>query len=347
MSKNRQDQDDLDYDEDYLHDDEVGDGLPYGDEYDLDVMDYEATDRDDLGGYEYEEEGQAHEEGGDVSPALEPALAQGSEPPTPHVQEPEVAPVRVGDIDIRSILCSDHGTNLDSNCNRCEGARSTLHPQIFEALRVVDRSASSIPDASERFSLVKPVKKPTLVLSPTALSFGKMMYQSSPLNKSQFEELVRSSVHLSQDQNTELMKNLMLEKILEKNLSGSMKDVKNLMIRNLKNRRISERPLLVMVDKLDDGIRGLKSLGVGVGLEYPVDPPRVSLMGPDPVPDLLAYSSSDNLLPLPDFVNVLDGVEIHSQEARAKLAAKLDLLMKQITGYRTRATTALLEVYNL
>ena len=82
MSKNRQDQNDLDYDEDYLHDDEAGDGLRYGDEYDLDVMDYEATG-DYLGGYEDEEEGQAHEEGGDVSPALEPALAQGTEPPTP------------------------------------------------------------------------------------------------------------------------------------------------------------------------------------------------------------------------------------------------------------------------
>ena len=53
------------------------------------------------------------------------------------------------------------------------------------------------------------------------------------------------------------------------------------------------------------------------------------------------------MLALPDFVYVLDGVEIYSQEARAKLTAKLDLLMKQITGYRTRATTALLEVYNL
>ena len=82
--------------------------------------------------------------------------------PVPLAEDHQVDHVKVSDI--RSILCPDHQLNLESGCEHCEGAKTTLHNQFFKALRVVDQSASSIPDASKRFLSVGLSKKPALVL---------------------------------------------------------------------------------------------------------------------------------------------------------------------------------------
>ena len=199
---------DDDEDQDYLADD----GLRL-EGFD-DRLDYEDTDYYGVGTSEPEDTVEHYE--GEVG-------GEGS--PDHSMPEPVVSPG--SDIDIAPLLCHDHGLNLDDNCARCEKAKFTIHPQVFESLRVVDESKSSIPDASSRFSSVRPAKKPSLVLSPSAMSFAQMVYRSVPLTKSQFEELVRNSVHVSQTQNSELMANLQLEKILVGS-SGNMRDVKNM-----------------------------------------------------------------------------------------------------------------------
>ena len=307
------------------------DGLRLGD-YDLDGLDYEDTGyygigTSDPGDVDVREEGEV---GGELSPAHS-------------THEPVVSPG--SDIDIAPLLCHDHGLNLDDSCDRCEKAKFTIHPQVFESLRVVDESKSSIPDASARFSSMRPAKKPSLVLSPSAMSFAQMVYRSVPLTKSQFEELVRNSVHVSQAQNSELMANLQLEKILMGS-GGGMRDVKNMMIKNLKNHRIAQRPLLVLVDTVDQGIRGLKAVGVSAGLEYPAEPPTVQLMGPDLVPDHLGYSGHDDVLPLPNYVDVVDGVELPSQEARTALLKNLELRQEQEVAFQKRAKTLFLNAYD-
>ena len=317
---------DDDEDQDYLADD----GLRL-EGFD-DRLDYEDTDYYGVGTSDHDDAvvNDEGEVGGEVSPAHS----------TP---EPVVSPG--SDIDIAPLLCHDHGLNLDVDCARCERAKYTIHPQVFESLRVVDDSKSSIPDASSRFSSMRPAKKPSLELSPSAMSFAQMVYRSVPLTKSQFEELVRNSVHLSQSQNAELMQNLQLEKILVGS-SGSMRDVKNMMIRNLKNNRIAQRPLLVLVDTVDQGIRGLKAVGVSAGFEYPAEPPSVQLMGPDLVPNHLAYSGHDDVLPLPVYADILSGVELPSQEVRNAILKNLELRETQELDFQKRAKALFLSAYD-
>ena len=186
-----------DSDEDYYAG--ADDGLRYGD---FDGLDYEDTDR----GYARDDPNVNDDTvGGEVGGESSPAYHTGDDDDVPAVK------VRDSDIDIGSILCPDHSLNLDPGCSRCDEVKNTLHPKIFESLRVVDASKSSIPDASARFSSMRPKKKPSLVLSPTSMSFAKMVYQSVPLTESQYKELIRENVHLGPELNSELMANITRE----------------------------------------------------------------------------------------------------------------------------------------
>ena len=59
--------------------------------------------------------------------------------PIPLAEDHQVDHIKVGDIDISSILCSDHQLNLESGYEHCEGAKTAIHNQVFKALRVVDQ----------------------------------------------------------------------------------------------------------------------------------------------------------------------------------------------------------------
>ena len=118
------------------------------------------------------------------------------------------------------------------------------------------------------------------------------------------------------------------------------------MIKNRKNQRIAERPLLVLVDKVDKGMRSLKVVGVAVGLSYPSEPPTVTLMGPNPVQDHLAFDSTDGVLPLPDLPDILEGVEV-SEEARDSITASMAVFKTVLESYREKAKSAFLEAYDI
>ena len=268
-----------------------------------------------------------------------------SAPPThPEAEFEAPSDARSEELDITPFLCPDHGMNLD----RCDRAKRTLNPQVFESLRVIDSSKSSIPDASERFSAMRPAQKPSLVLPPTSMSYAQMVFKSVPLSKAQFDELIRNHVRLSPDQYKELMANIMNEKIIDsKTSSGGLKDIKNIMMANLKKRRQAEIPLLLLIDKTDTAIRSLKDVGISAGLEYPADAPDVVLLGPDPVKDHLAYSGHNGLFQLPDLANVLEGVELPSQEVREKILGNLDLLLRQVVSNQEKAQSCFRGAYDI
>ena len=68
-----------------------------------------------------------------------------------------------------------------------------------------------------------------------------------------------------------------------------MRNVKNLMMKNQKNRRKCERSLLVAVDEINSSTRALKLVGITMSMEYPEEPPVKTLMGNE-VKDYLPYS---------------------------------------------------------
>ena len=65
-------------------------------------------------------------------------------------------------------------------------------------------------------------------------------------------------------------------------------------------------------------------------------------MGPDPVPDDLAYTGADGLLPLSEFVDILDGGDLPSQEARKVLLKNLELHRKHVEEDQNKARSLFL-----
>ena len=273
---------------------------------------------------------------------------------TCNVAPPVSQPPGLIDIDLSAILCKVHALHLDPDCGKCKSVQAVVNPEVLKRVRAAQASSDSIPDASSRMSNAQPKQRPTLILSANSLEYGKSVYYAVPLAKHQFDELIKAYLHLGADQHDELMKNLILEKIFWKGKQGnergkkvtdSMRDVKNLMMKNLKNKRKCERPLLVAVDEIDSATRALKLVGITMGLEYPEEPPVKTLMGNE-VQDYLAYSSDDQVFELPDFPDLLDGVEL-SKESREAFEANLDVLKTVLGAYKEKCKTVVMEAYGI
>ena len=122
-----------------------------------------------------------------------------------------------------------------------------------------------------------------------------------------------------------------------------MRNVKNLMMKNQKNRRKYETSLLVAVDEINSSTRALKLVGITMGMEYPEEPPVKTLMGNE-VKDYLAYSNDEKVFELPDFPDLLDGVEL-SKESREAFEANLGIFMEVLGAYKEKCKTMVREAY--
>ena len=124
-----------------------------------------------------------------------------------------------------------------------------------------------------------------------------------------------------------------------------MRNVKNLMMKNQKNRRKCERSLLVAVDEINSSTRALKLVGITMSMEYPEQPPVKTSMGNE-VKDYLAYSNDEKVFELPDFPDLLDGVEL-SKESREAFEANLGIFMEVLGAYKEKCKTMVREAYGI
>ena len=147
----------------------------------------------------------------------------------------------------------------------------------------------AIPDAETWLSEGVPdaEKKVTLVLLKAAESYGKAVYFSLPQTKGTFETWIKDYLFLSFEQNQALMKNLDIEKMILQ-FEGALapqyirilREVRHVMLKNLKNSRKTQRPILLAVAKLDELIRSLRLLGSEAGLAFPDVAPSKAVFGP-------------------------------------------------------------------
>lgn len=270
----------------------------------------------DAGYYHYEHEADAGEDGSEVS-GRDYRTEYDSQPPEPEPQyynydyydyeapegppdSGEGAPVDSQGVDSQGIdgnsagvqpvsvsaediLCKDHMLLLDTKCVKCSAVKVALGPNKLKELGVVDQ-ADAIPEPAAHFDLEHPDKKVTLVLDEKAYNYGKAAYFRPPLARGKFEELIKDYCHLSFNQHSGLMKNLDVKKFvsdIEKLPNNNIfKEIRELLLKSLKNKRYSECPLLVAVSVLAELIRKMKNCGQKHGLQFRQDPPQVEGMGP-------------------------------------------------------------------
>ena len=250
---------------------------------------------------------------------------------------PEEPSYVVPDVNVTSILCPEHKAKITPDCSRCEAVKAALPPDLLKQLAESSASFTAIPDASSRLTSSRPQPKASLVLMDTSLNYGKDVYYALPLSKPQFDKMVREHALLGPEQNFDLMSNLNLSGILKNSMtSGAMKDITGLIIKNRKNQRIAERSLLVAIDKLNESIRTLKGLGMSIGIAFPSEAPEVTLMGPNPIQDHLAFSSDENVFPLPDFPNFFEDLDL-DDEVKKVLQGRLQVRDTAMQGFKTMA----------
>ena len=99
---------------------------------------------------------------------------------------------------------------------------------------------------------------------------------------------------------------LHFESALPPNYIAMCKEVRNVLIKNLKNTRITHRPLLLAIAKLDELIRALRLAGFEHGLQFPDKAPSKTVLGPKAVEDHLDISSG-HIFPLPKLNDIFKG----------------------------------------
>ena len=239
-------------------------------------------------------------------------------------------------VEIETILCKDHGKSISADCSRCKISIDVLGgPQRCQSYGLKVPETNPIPEASAVLERVKnmPHKKPTLTLSQNALDYGHTAYYSKPMPKTKHEEIIREHLFLPEDQNSYLMDNLQLEEVVAGKLkNGPLMELKNLAVKFGKNDRWAQRALLKTVSKTEEGVRSLRALGTSNCFKYPDVVPTRAILGPSEFEDYLSYESADPF-PLPDEVDVLDGVEGLSDKDRETILNNLEVQQESFRGF--------------
>ena len=187
-------------------------------------------------------------------------------------------------VDPMSLLCKEHGINMLKSCAVCSAVKVVVDDATLQSIGAHEVEAV-IPDTVSWIDGQPADKKVTLVLPPSAESYGQVVYFRAPQPKGTFEGWVKDFLFLSFDSNEKLMKNLNVEKILEQfkghaDFHAILNDVRNLLIKGLKNNRIAQRPLLLAISKLDEIFRAMRAEGTKNGMQFPAEAPSKSLFGP-------------------------------------------------------------------
>ena len=152
------------------------------------------------------------------------------------------------------------------------------------------------------------------------------------------------------------MKNLKVEKIVSQfkghpSFRLILRDIRDLLVKGLKNNRIGHRPLLLAIAKIDEMYRLMREEGAKQGLKFPAEAPSRKIFGPNvylliKFPSILQillketkdflYHESETLFPLPKLDNVLKGVTMDESDPN-----------KEIIESNVSANDAALEKYQL
>ena len=250
----------------------------------------------------------------------------------------------------RLVLCSKHkqGQMLHT-CPSCSAALTIISDKrIIEKLFLNTDTESAGASLLSRYSGRCDAVEPTLVLDPFTVKVAASIFNKGVWNDSRmWSDIIKQFLRLPLEQHELLTSNLQSEEILNKfrrdsRFKGIFKYQTEL-AKSLNDLRIGQRPLFMLMERLNNDISKLRAFAAENGIEFPeTDPPRKGANVPRTgrtVPDKLHYESSENIFPYPEISGYVQKHNL-SQEAEMDLRNLFE-------DYRSRAGGKLMDLYDM
>ena len=250
------------------------------------------------------------------------------------------------------VLCSKHKKGqMLRTCPSCSAAIALItDKRIIEKLFLNTDTDSESAGASlvSRYSGRCDVVEPTLVLDPFTVKVAASIFTKGVWKDSRmWTEIIKTFLTLPIEQHEQLTSNLQVEELLykfrnEPRFRSIFKYVSDL-ANCLKCLRISQRPLFMLMERLNKDITKLRAFATEVGIEFPAqEPARKGVNVPRTgrsVPDKLHYEKYEDIFPYPDLNGYLQKYNV-SQEAEMDLRDLFE-------DYRARTGGKFIELYDM
>ena len=250
------------------------------------------------------------------------------------------------------VLCSKHKQGqMLYTCPFCSAALALItDKRIIEKLFLNTDADIESAGASliSRYSGRCDVVEPTLVLDPSTVKVAASIFSKGVWKDSRmWTEIIKSFLTLPYEQHEQLTSNLQVEELLykfrnEPRFKSIFKYISDL-ANCLKCLRISQRPLFMLMERLNNDITKLRAFATEVGIEFPVQEParkgtKVPRTGRT-VPDKLHYENCEDIFPYP---NLSEYIQKHNVSQNAEIDLR-DLF----EDYRSRIGGKFVDLYDM
>ena len=226
-------------------------------------------------------------------------------------------------IDFKNLeLCSTHKAgDMTMECTKCKAALALVSDQHHVKLLTLNSSKSSL---ITRYSGRCDDVVPTLSLSEATVEVAKNTFTKGMFKeKKKWIDIVKKFLTLPESQHELLGADLKSEDILkryrnEKRFQHIFKYQKEV-LESLRNLRIAQRPLLLLIEQNSETIDSVRKLGEAAGLVYPKEAPvRIGNNVPREghnLNDQLSFSSCRDMLPRPDIRSIAEAAALTEEQA--------------------------------
>ena len=232
----------------------------------------------------------------------------------------ETSPI-VGKNNLR--LCSLHAAgSMTLDCKFCKAALGVISDNNIKKQLTQNLAQSGLVS---RYAGRCDIQPATLTLGASSLEIGQAIFSKGVFrDRKAWQDIVRKFLTLPQFQHDLLTADIKTEDIINKYKNEKRfqyifrfhKDIVDI----LRNLRVSQRPLLSLIEKNHDAILSVRRLGEDAGVSFPENAPE-KVGGTVPrdghsLTDQLHVSSSDGLFPLPDMESLIDSASLNEFQAR-------------------------------
>ena len=243
-------------------------------------------------------------------------------------------------------LCLVHKAgSMTLDCKHCKAALGLITDVNIKTLLTQNSSHSGLVS---RYAGRCDEQTPTLTLGAASLEIGQSIFTKGVFkDRKSWQQIVKQFLTLPQAQHELLTVDIKTKDIISKYKNEKrfqyifrfQKDIVDIQ----KNLRLSQRPLLSLIEKNHEAILSVRQLGGDAGLTFPVVAP-VKVGGTVPregheLSDQLHVDSSDGLFPSPDLETLINSAGLNELQAQK--------VVDFIDGFNASMRVKYMELFNV
>ena len=230
-------------------------------------------------------------------------------------------------------LCDQHKPgDMTLDCNSCKAALLIITDKNIKKMLTQNSAKSGL---ISRYAGRCDDVSPTLSLGAASLEIGQSIFTKGVFkDKRSWQDVVKKYLTLPQIQHNMLTNDIKMEDVLKKYKNERrfkyiftfQKDVVDI----LRNLRLSQRPLLSLIEHNHNAILSVRKLAEDAGISFPSNAPEKK-SGNVPrdghcLTDPLHVASTDDIFPRPDIKGLIDAASLNESQANK--------VVEYIEGYR-------------